>query len=254
MAVSSGGSDNNAIDAMAFVLHFDSPFDIRALQSVSHDLFEKQRYPKFAHSQVQRVEIQNGFSHIQQEQMALPLWQKYREDGRVIHELRCEPQSIIFLCADYTRWAAVLPQALLDLNTLANQVANEKSLMKVSLQTTDKFKLNKAESAFDNLLSTTSRYLTQNVTQTDSQLWHVHQGWFDPTGEGRCLNVLNISLVENGETVEVAVDHISDTGLNEPSKLCDLNIEGLFNQSHEFNKLILSDLLQDHIKGSIGLN
>lgn len=44
MAVSSGGSDNNAIDAMAFVL-----------QSVSPDLLDRLRYPRFDHVRMQRM-------------------------------------------------------------------------------------------------------------------------------------------------------------------------------------------------------
>lgn len=73
----------------------------------------------------------------------------------------------------------------------------------MSLQTTDKFELDGAETAFDSLLSANSRYLTQNIVQTESKLWHVHQGWFVDTEMGRCLNVLNASVVENGPVIDV---------------------------------------------------
>lgn len=253
MAVSSGGSNNNAIDAMAFVLHFDSPFAHTALQSVSPDLLDRLRYPRFDHVRMQRVDIQNGFSHVQQSHMAFPLWQKYRQDGRVVHELRCETESIVFLCTDYTRWDEVLPQALSDLKSLADSIASEKNVVKVSLQTTDKFTLDGTEKAFDSLLSANSRYLTQNIVQTESKLWHVHQGWFVDTEMGRCLNVLNTSVVENGTVMDVIIDHISDTGLNNPCSLRDLNIKALFDLAHDSNKKILLDLLQDQIKDTIGL-
>lgn len=255
MALPNGGSANNAIDAIAFVLHFHTAFDEKLLEKLEQTLFESSHYPKFDHSQLQQIQVKNGVPHVHQEKtMSLPFWQKYRDDGRVVHELRCERQSLVYYCSDYTRWHEVQPRAVTDLKRLMEEVAPTNTLTKLSLQTTDKFKLDKNESAFDALFNLQNKYLTENLTQTESPFWHVHQGWFENMNKGRCLNVLNINLAGGDDnSKEVVIDHISDISLSAPADGVDIDIKSLFNQAHLFNKNILNNLLQDKIKKEIGL-
>jgi uncharacterized protein (TIGR04255 family) len=263
MAVPIGISPNNAIVAAVFVLQFEQSIsdDLRA--KMTHDMLDRGRYPGFSLMPTQQMNFvimgQPG-PMFQQNMSVVPVWKKFNVDGTLVHEIRVEASSIVFVCHDYSRWNDVMPQAVSDMLKLIRVIETNK-ISAMVLQVTDAFRLDASETAFIETLNDKSKYLPSSIVENGDVLWHVHQGWFDAdlTGCGdNVLNRLNINVLDNiSHQREIQIEHFIEQRFRSSIECESVDERCLyekFNSSHSKNKSLMLNLLHDTMQRKVSLN
>lgn len=263
MAVPIGISSDNAIIAAVFVLQFEQPIPDEARARMTHDMLDKTRYPGFSlmpSQQMNFVIIGQPTPMFQQNVSIVPVWKKFNVDGSLVHEIRVEQLSIVFVCHDYSRWNEVMPQAVSDMLKLISEI-EENKISAIILQVTDAFRLEVGETAFVDTLNSKSEYLPSNILELGDVLWHVHQGWFDADLKvcgNKVLNRLNINVLDNiNHQREIQIEHFVEQRLAssvECSTVTEVFLKDMFNSSHAKNKSLMVGLLHEAMQIKVSLN
>jgi uncharacterized protein (TIGR04255 family) len=258
MAKPLGGNKKNAIEVIAFVVHFNMPFSAQELSMFTKDSIDSDRYPAFNENIMHQFELNQQLAmqpaFIHSPVVKFPVWQKFSPSGKVEHELRFEPQSIVYVCTVYNGWEKTIAGVLDDFGSLCSNL-EDKKIEKIALQITDKFLLDESEQVTDNLFMSSSCYLTER-SKSAGKLWHVHQGWFDEThADFKLLNVLNLGSLElmGTDKIHVIIDHTCEVRFSEHKDIDHNMLKTNFNLAHDKNVLVLKGLLTTDMLANIGL-
>lgn len=264
MAVPMGVSQENAIIAAVFALQFEQPISDDSRNRMTHSLLEADRYPGFLQmpSPMMNFVIGQAMPIMQQSTSITPIWRRFNVDGSLVHEIRVEQQSIVFVCHDYSRWNDVMLKAVDDILALVANI-EENKLSSLVLQVTDGFRLEQNENAFTETLNVQSKYLSPNMAALGDVLWHSHQGWFDvmtnnPELSDKVLNRINVNVLDavNAQR-EIQIEHFIEQRFVNPTDLVGVTKSFLtdkFNTAHAKNKSVMFDLLHNNMKNKVKLN
>lgn len=210
-------ANNNAIDSTCFAIGFERVFDMKEsanFKNLENSL--KNELPSFSTLAKVSVTIQQSGNDepkfYSQENLANApqgvVLQKFGADGIVDWILQVTDNKIIINCNDYVNWDNTWQKAkcfLLEVLKLLDLQTNKITF--VALQVIDKFIYADSENyKLEDIFQIDSSYLTPRA-KSCGNLWHVHQGWFEPMHNTKCLNVLNIGSVEVNEGLFTITDH-----------------------------------------------
>jgi uncharacterized protein (TIGR04255 family) len=259
-------SGNHAIEVMAFGLEFDRQFDSKAIDAVEthYDQSDSLKlllpeYEKLTGISVtvdgksQSVNIgNNGLRMSKKDGEKTPAW---------VVDVR---QNIISCsCFVYDRWVEARDVATEIILPISKIVTGENiAIQAIGLQYQDVFRV-----ATNDLMRGTARLFRDdgewlnNHASSESNPWHIHQGWFSKDSRNRRVhNLLNIDAtldVNKGECIfRVTGQHRllnkTENGLNDVA--LDINdISPAWDDLHGKNKDILLSLISDPVSRQIGL-
>jgi uncharacterized protein (TIGR04255 family) len=198
------------------------------------------------------------------------LLQSLAKDGSIESELRVEPAAVIYRTDKYTRWDEVWLEAKKYLDLMVPIYTSSVSIKAISLNFTDKFIWNGADSNCDPkvVLKTDSDYLCPHIFSS-SNLWHSHTGVFirDDEKTKRLVNV-NVECIdehreinEGGTRRAIAIlTIVTDNFDQDGYEKTDIIPEGHINfidehmQSlHVYGKKIFSNIVNDEMCKRINL-
>jgi uncharacterized protein (TIGR04255 family) len=183
------------------------------------------------------------------------------EQGTVAWALNVRPDLVACSCFAYDRWESVKPRALAMMLPIVERVLGSGcQIQAIGLQYQDSFRVlsDSPLRAAKRLFRETNDWMSQHVWRTDGS-WHIHQGWFSSSADGRRVhNLLNVDFIAevdvcvgriNGQHRVQAVDQNGrDSRPLLPSDAA-RSLDGL----HLDNKLALHNLLSDDVCRQIGL-
>lgn len=207
------------------------------------------------------INIQTQSNIPNTEQIGAINFQRPDNFGGISSQLTISRQNCVLLVNDYSRWDAVLSQALQYFELILPVILPDKSVSAVGLQYTDLFNW-KDEPENLNLhevFRNDCPYLPQNIFDLKT-LWHSHHGYIvdsdTPVTHSR-LDNLNISILDTaGErSIQIIAAHRANLAKvlrgNTPEYL--KTIESVENVLHSVNKDVMRKILTDEVQKKINL-
>lgn len=252
--------DKNAIEAMAFMIAFERPISVGTGENLlGLEMLLKEELPSFSRVNSLMVRVEEG-KPTPLSTYGGVLLQRFRSDGRPVWTLRADGNAVIVSCHDYESWVRDSPLAIDYLQkAILASVEDDNPATLFALQTIDKFIAEK-DGAYKitDVFKKDNRYLTKQTAES-GRLWHVFQGWFEQNsgGDGRYLNVLNLSTNEAPNNHITLIDHNVQFQLQNPKvpkEIADeASMKKVFQNLHDRNKIVISGLLNDQQRRAIGL-
>lgn len=176
--------------------------------------------------------------------------------------LSVTPDFVSLACHDYDRWNSVAKFSFGILGIVLKVLSTHKAFIHgFGLQYVDSFKIlgtsDKNEIAAS-VLNLNSSLLPLDL-QTRKDLWHVHQGWFQPRNDSsKILNTLNVDFgdTQGVSSIKIHGMHkcIYNSGFDNKDTSYSFSAAKLvFNELHQINKNILQKLLKQSVKNAINL-
>lgn len=184
------------------------------------------------------------------------------EQGNVTWALNLRPDLVACSCFAYDRWDSVKPRALTLMLPIVERVLGSGfHIQAIGLQYQDSFRVLSGSPlrAAKRLFRESNDWMNPHVWRTDGS-WHIHQGWFSSSADGRRVhNLLNVDFIAetdvcvgriNGQHRVQAVDRTGSTA--RPLLPADVarSLDGL----HLDNKVALHNLLSNDVCHQIGLS
>lgn len=265
---------SNAIDEVAFAVHFKNEFseDVASqMKGLESELSEA--LPNFEVLNILKMHLDN--SHKPTAPVTRPSGvmlskksQNEEASGRLEWMLRVEENRIVAACSEYTSWNEVWGRArefLLASIGKVNLDANP--IVEIVFQCVDRFFYDGSPDEFklDQAFNLDSDYLTGFVIKNKPPAWHIHQGWYEDSQleNARLLNNLNINAhgkrSEEGRQYEVTISHLvkaQGAVIDKESPLHDKSdghLDRMMAESHGINREILKSLLTTSLLNKVGL-
>jgi uncharacterized protein (TIGR04255 family) len=183
------------------------------------------------------------------------------EQGSVTWAVSVRPDLVACSCFTYDRWDSVKPRALEMMGPIVERVLESGcEIQAIGLQYQDSFRVLSGSPlhAAKRLFRESNDWMNSHVWRTDGS-WHIHQGWFSASSDGRRVhNLLNVDFIGeadvcigriNGQHRVQAVDRNGrDPRVLSPSGIAQ-SLDGL----HLDNKRALHNLLSNDVCRQIGL-
>ena len=244
-------NDKNAIELCSFYLVFERAFNKQELQSLTRleKVFQNE-FPFFKEINIVNVQIEGDSVKNFREKISGILLQCFNDDGKPSWILKIERNIIEVSCFSYDNWTHVWQKAFQYFSETINSVESENNkIITCALKIIDKFSDSIDNYSIKNVFSSDTPYLTQNVLSNKSgKLWHIHEGWFDLSGEeSTYLNTLNLSTSdEETETITVIEHIIHCQFIKKPQLALEFKnslMTEFFSNLHNKNKNVLKSLL-----------
>lgn len=259
--------DKHAIEAAAFGIEWTTQLQQAQMEAVS-TIFEtnpelasllpnKKSLPSI-NLKVEN-EAPNGFS-VQSTSAADFTGPDGAEDGTLT--LSWRPEFVSCATTNYLRWKTSKPRMLQALMPFVDCALRNEGvgIAAIGIQYIDAFRWSKTSG---NMLSKVLRDDGDWIPKrffSSSSLWHVHQGWFSASRDGRrVLNNLNIDLMEEPEDFLLRIQgqhRIEAVSFNDETsemKLTPEHIDEGLEHLHLLNKKVLSHILTPETLSMIGL-
>jgi uncharacterized protein (TIGR04255 family) len=247
---------------MAFMIAFERPIsagtgeNLLGLETLLKDVL-----PNFSRINSLMVRVEDG-KPTPLSTYGGVLLQRFRPDGRPVWTLRADGNAVIVSCHDYESWLTESTNAIDYLRkAILATVDDDNPATMLALQTIDKFIADKgAAYKITDVFNKKSPYLTKQAAAS-GHLWHIFQGWFEHNdedeGDGRYLNVLNLSTNEAPNGHMTSIDHTVQFQFRNPKvpneAADETYIKSVFHSLHTRNKMIVSELLNTQQRKAIGL-
>lgn len=254
--------NRNAIETMAFMVAFERPISVGSGENLlGLEKLLKDELPNFNRINSLMVRVEEG-KPTPLSTYGGVLLQRFRPDGRPVWTLRADGNILIVSCHDYENWLSESTHAIDYLQkAILASVEDDNPVTLFALQSIDKFIAEKdGEYKITDVFNEDNRYLTKQTAES-GRLWHVFQGWFEQNnedgGDGRYLNVLNLSTNEAPNGHITSIDHTVQFQLQNPKvpkEIADeASMSGIFRNLHIRNKTVISELLNAQQCRAIGL-
>lgn len=171
---------------------------------------------------------------------------------------------VAVVCSDYDRWNPAKTVALSYLQPVFELLQKHSiELDSVALQYVDSFEVLGAmdkKDAVSAVLNIDNSEFFSPVLKSLPDFWHIHQGWFDKSqADTKLLNTLNVDFGASDGKNLVKIHGIHKNTLKafssaEKMKPLGSDIEPIFDELHQLNKLILNSILSEQSKDKIALN
>ena len=259
-------SEPHAIQNVIFALEWQGELTDNALtevQKLAPSL--KSHFPKVVIQKMVQINIGSDSvpaSHQgENEQLGGVSFQRLGQFGNVVSQLNVSRSSFIIAISEYSRWKPTLEAVMRYFKIVLPAILNEKSISMVSLQYTDVFtwKDDPVNLNLHEVFIKNSPYLTPNVFDQKG-LWHCHHGYLIESFDGlvgRCLDNINVNMVDNLGDREIHINTTHQFTLSSPLRMATKDylqsIENVQNVLHNHNKDILRQLLTNEVCNKIGL-
>jgi uncharacterized protein (TIGR04255 family) len=261
-------NEAHAIQSVVFALEWQGQLSDHALteiEKLSSKL--KTHFPNSAVQKMRTIKLDATPDSVslnqqfEEEQVHGVTFQRIGKFGRVESQLNVARSNCIVLLHTYERWKPTLEAIMRYFKIVLPVILKEKSISTIALQYEDIFtwkddasKLNLREVFKDN-----SPYLAPNIFEQQG-LWHCHHGYIIESladVHGKCVDNINVSLVDNQNDREIRISTTHKVTLISPLRMANKDylqsIENVQNKLHDHNKEILSKLLTNEVCAKIKL-
>jgi len=258
-------SGKHAVAELAIGIYYNSTLNGQAIEKAKARRAEyKEFLPVESPVAGFQVNMSSGAPNVSQIIQEGFLWQRMKSDGTVGWQISVQEDRVVVNCLEYTNWDQVwakMSRWLLDMHQQI--IAGGHTATAFSLQFIDQFSRKQpvTRHILRELFSTESKFLPRRFFE-NSELWHVHQGWFEEAPaplKGKKLNVINLGANRIGPHNTVTLDHLMRVNLAADSPpLLTTEIEGSALETalgalHNENKHTVSDILSPEAAKAIGL-
>ncbi len=261
-------NESHAIQSVVFALEWQGQLSDHALTDIE-GLAPKLK-PYFPVNAIQKMRTirlkaasDTAFQDQQfgEEQVHGVTFQRIGKFGTVESQFNVTRSNCIFLLSKYERWKQTLEVVIRNFKIILPVILKEKSISTISLQYEDLFTWKDDASNLNlrEVFNDRSPYLTPNVFEQKG-LWHSHHGYIIETladVDGKCLDNINVSMVDNQNDREIRISTTHQFTLNSPLRMATKDylqsIEKVQGILHAHNKEILSKLLTSEVCSKIKL-
>lgn len=277
--------DNNAIDEIAFALHFKTLFagdekfieDLIGLAHDVHELLPDHEVTKAVTLQINSLQANDQAT---EKPSGIICYKKSEKvPDRREWKLQVEGNWIVIGCSEYTSWKQIsatakqlLQAAITKLNLSVNPI------VEIVYQCADKFTCHGDKTSLKEVFNTDSDFLTRHIILNDPSSWHVHQGWFTESDKAGAtflhnlnINMHNRSLLSPDGAQQESVHETIISHFIRVQKSNDLEIssseelmgslengkpnylDDVLNIAHDLNKSVVKQLLSAEMQQKIGL-
>lgn len=261
-------NESHAIQSVVFALEWQGQLTAHALTEI--EKLSPKLKPHFPDSAVQKMRtlsisatldsaIQN--QPFGEEQVHGVTFQRIGKFGTVESQLNVTRSNCIVLLSTYERWKPTLETVMRYFKIVLPVILKEKSISTVSLHYEDIFtwKDDASKLILSEVFKHDSPYLASNIFG-QKDLWHCHHGYIiESLGDiqGKCLDNINVSLVDNQNDREIRISTTHQVTLSSPLRMATKDylqsIEKVQNILHDHNKEILGKLLTKEVCAKIKL-
>ncbi|GAA6167851.1 hypothetical protein [Sessilibacter corallicola] len=272
---------DNAIDEIAFAVHFKLPLAgeqlLKDLIDLATEVSDLLPHYEITNSLTLQLNAQQSTNQTSTKPSGIVCYKKSEHvANRQEWTLRVDGNRIVVACSEYSSWGKVSSQAKeLLFKALRKIDVKSNPVVEAVLQCVDKFEATDTNATAIDIFNADSAYLTKHVIENGGSSWHIHQGWFKDIDEiqAKLLNNLNINtynkqysekeIIVQGKTInETIVSHlirIQHTGNPELSNIEELTADDgylakAFDAAHDLNKEAIRDLLNNAMLDKIGLS
>jgi uncharacterized protein (TIGR04255 family) len=261
-------NEAHAIQSVVFALEWQGLLSDNALTDIENlSLTLKSHFPVSAVQKMRTFQFNatpDSASLNQQfgeEQVHGVTFQRVGKFGTIVSQLNVTRSNCIVLLHTYERWKPTLEAVMRYFKIVLPVILKEKSISNVTLQYEDVFtwkddasKLNLRE-----VFKGDSPYLAPNIFDQQG-LWHCHHGYIIESLEdiqAKCLDNINVSLVDNQNDREIRISTTHQVTLSSPLRMATKDylqsIKKVQNILHDHNKEILGKLLTEEVCAKIKL-
>ncbi len=261
-------NESHAIQNVVFALEWQGELTSNALKDI-HKLAPalKSHFPFSALQQMVKINIGaplDSDSTLQQENgdhLGGVIFQRAGKLGTVVSQLNVSRSNCIIIISEYNRWGLTLEAVMRYFKIVLPVIMKEKSITNISLQYVDMFnwKDDPENINWREVFNENTPYLAPNIFDQKG-LWHCHHGYLAqqfPKVEGRCLDNINVSIVDNQGDLGIQIHTTHQVTLNNPLRMATKDylqsIEKVQNILHDHNKVILKQLLTNDVCKKIDL-
>ncbi|KQZ54636.1 hypothetical protein ASD54_04730 [Rhizobium sp. Root149] len=187
-------------------------------------------------------------------------FERFKPDGNLEWRIFLENNNIFVNCLSYTRWEEVWGRAHSYFKDVLALVGTPDNVINgASLQYINSFKWdgNKEDYDVKEILSFDSHVPASVATK--GHLWHLHQGWFDQTAEGRILERVHVDGIEDESASPIIrFDAYIQQQLTSPQAAQEIVksgwLDSTFTSMHDRNKKMLKSFIVEKMAERINLN
>lgn len=261
----------NAIAQAQFAIEFAQPVNESVLEDISRRHHEVQNFlPAKQETRGTSVVLFKSMTTMPPDMGgSQPLqaveFRQFRPDGSVAWSLTAHTQFLTVICSDYSRWDSVWSTVRDLLLRYVTSYYEQAMVSGIGLQYVDRFVIDGEgyrSFAAAQIFREDSPWLPARVFKAED-LWHVHQGAFEPLLEKPWRYLVNVNVDYNDEPVEnrraVVITGFHRALSQSPQLLTadiseqTLQLDDVMPALHEANKKVLQELLNDSARQSIGL-
>ena len=185
-------------------------------------------------------------------------------DDRPSRVLRLSDNTLMASFPKYPGWDVTLSASMGYIKSvLSSFPLSENPIVGFCLKYVDRYVFDgsRDQARAEKLFVLDNSYLSSHCFES-GPLWHCHTGWFEPYGENRILNQLNVGSGLEDRISVVTVDHNALFQLKAPRQSVESvllradeknGLEVVLAYLHEQNKRILRDILRKEMINAIGM-
>lgn len=268
MNYSSAGRSENALQRVVFIIQFQRDFSEEEFKLFdAHYKNWREELPRRSVSNA--VLLQPGSNRVayDEERIVGLSYEALMKDGTVEFGLRFDESRILFLAGKYTRWADVWPHAKKFLSEASGLVTSENRIISFASEYTDLFQAIGEYDEFnaEGILRRGSRYIPAHIFER-SENFHFHTGFFethDDPATHRILTRVNADLRDNDEEKtrnlsivlfhQISAQHLPWQGeVDLDQEIINMGLDN-FQRLHDIDKVVLSEILNETMSNTIGL-
>jgi uncharacterized protein (TIGR04255 family) len=263
---------NHAIELMALAVDWAKPLSVDEIQTI-RSIYEqsdalKAKLPKATpvgsfHFQFIQPQVHGASPLTVEPGVAGGLdLQCFRSNGQLAWAIAVRPDFIACQCSVYDGWNVAKTESITLLSPFLKAIFRDETrkVAGFGLQYQDAFfvKGDIANFSLERMLIRRPNKLLPDRVFDRTSLWHVHQGWFSPSPDGRrTLNIFNVDFAgaNREHFLRLSGQHrtlaLSYSGQEQPLDLTCLS--DALDHMHRLNKEVLSDTLLESVLQRIGL-
>lgn len=264
--------EKNAIDQIAFVILFEKELDnktLAKLMSLEDELSSDLPHFEVPNTVQLFVDPQNMRMPLSKPGGVICSKKSAVDPNRLEWSVNAEVNNIVVTCSEYTNWKEIKKKALNFLFTTSKKFnLKDNPIIEIVYECVDKFIFDGSQNEYrvDEVFNLHAAYLTPHVVNSNPYAWHVHQGWFSEHQDMVALHNLNLnSHKQNGQSShETVISHLVKIRKKNGTKINDKHmlvgnsqevgyLEKAMEVSHDLNKKILLNLLNERMLKAIGI-
>ena len=206
------------------------------------------------------VKLMEGASS-NKEHIVQVVFERVGKTGNVVSQINVSQSKCIIVISEYIRWKPTLEVVMRYFKILLSEIMKEKSIDTISLQYIDVFTWKDDPENLDlhKVFKKDTPFLAPNIFD-QKNICHCQYGYLIEKFlglDGKCLDNINVSIVENQNDRVIQIQTIHQFTLNKPLRMATKDylqsIEQVQNKLHDHNKDTLKKLFSNEVCAKIDL-